>query len=165
MNGTKSCMHAWSTWNNCHIVKAGGCARNKGDAGGSVADVVHCLLDQGPVPPRKYYVTNCSQTLQPKSPWECPVELVLNHTTGPEEIGVCKVSLGERSVCMGCRTDQDVALKNANCRFQQKMPPSKVATIDGNSPLSSSWQNTFVQPYPIPNVQKTNALFFFSEEE
>ena len=41
------------TWSDCHKVEAGRGSQLKGDTGGPVADVVHRLLDQGLVLPRK----------------------------------------------------------------------------------------------------------------
>ena len=52
------------TWSNGHKVGAGGSAWYKGDAGGSVADVVHRLLYQVLVIPAVWNTKKCSQTFQ-----------------------------------------------------------------------------------------------------
>ena len=98
-----------------HVVDEGG-GRDKGDAGGSVGDVLHRLFHELLVLPGRLNRSNRFLKIQ-NPPWECFVKLVLDHPTRPEKLRVSKVGAGERSTNKVLGTNQNVTFRKIIIRI------------------------------------------------
>ena len=58
---------------------------------------------------------------------------------------------------------QDLKLNNVESGIEQEMSPSKVFSIAGNSPVSTSWQQRSVKPHPIHCLKSLFFAVFFWE--